>query len=71
MKLGRTALTNTDKVLLHLLRVRGAMTVRQMVAVRYPQSRQVDKKAATFSKTLRSLQRRGLVRECRGVWLIP
>lgn len=34
----------------------------------YPQSKQPEKKAATFERHLRQLARRGLARECDGVW---
>jgi hypothetical protein len=70
LKLGRTALTNTDKHLLRLLEQVGWVTASALVRATYAKSKQIDKKAETYTKRLRRLQRFGHVREIRGAWAL-
>lgn len=69
-KLGKTTLTNTDKHLLELLRIASGVRVESLVKYTYPESRQPEKKAATYTKRLRRLQRFGMVRDVNGVWML-
>lgn len=71
MKLGRTALSNTDKFLLALVRQYPMVPVPAMVWARYPGSTQIEKKTVTFRRALRRLQRLGYVQQCgpSGGWI--
>lgn len=67
MKFLRTR-NNTENQLIFLLRQRAA-TVEQLVSHVYPCSKQPAKKARTFARWLKRLERRGDVVECGGVWM--
>ena len=71
MKLGRVTLTNTDKELLAMLsKARGCLPVAALVRMQYANTKQPEKKAATYTKRLRRLQRFGKVREVQGGWMV-
>lgn len=70
LKLGKTSLTNTDKAILGLLRLGGTADVNWMVRRVYSHTRQPEKKAETFTRRLRRLQRFGMVRDVGGLWML-
>lgn len=70
MKLGNTRLTNTDNGILSLLDLVSGVTAESIARAVYPESKQIEKKAATYTKRLRRLQRFGYAREINGAWIL-
>jgi hypothetical protein len=69
VKLGKTFINNTDRHLLDMLGVADLITAETIARLTYPQSKQIEKKTATYTKRLRRLQRFGYVKEVQGAWL--
>lgn len=70
MKLGRVTMTNTDKLLIEMLGSADWVRAEALARHVYPKSKQIEKKAATYTRRLRRLQRFGMVREIQGAWAL-
>lgn len=50
--------------------MRGSATALELVKLRYPKTKQPEKKVKTFEAVLKRLKKAGKVRECGGVWFL-
>ena len=70
MKLGSVDLNNTDEGLIVLLGTVDRMPADALARAVYPKTKQLEKKAATYTRALKRLQRFGYVREIGKGWTL-